>query len=164
MNYSPPGSSVCGISQARILEWVAISFWGCSRRRDRNPVSCIAGRFFIVWATRPTAMKGFDSSPWQHPTIHDTINASVKKLMFNQCWTSCSVHTMFNQKVEQIGLPNFASSAVFTWPLPLCLPTTATSSSLKTFCRENTSTTSIMWKILSKNSLNPEAWIFTPQE
>ena len=27
MNYSPPGSSVHGISQARILEWVAISFF-----------------------------------------------------------------------------------------------------------------------------------------
>jgi len=32
---NPPGSSVCGISQARILEWVAISFSrGSSRPRD----------------------------------------------------------------------------------------------------------------------------------
>ena len=165
MNYSPPGSSVRGISRARMLEWVAISFsWGCSRPRDRSPVSCVAGRFFIVWVTRPTAVKGFDSSPWQHSTIHDTINASIRKLMSNQCWTSCGVHTMFNQKVGQIGLQNFASSAIFTWPLCLFLPTTATSSSLTTFCRENASTTIMMWKMLSKNSLNREAWIFTPQE
>ena len=43
----PPGSSVHGISQARILESVAISFSrGSSQPRDGNCVSCIAGRFF----------------------------------------------------------------------------------------------------------------------
>ena len=41
MDCSPPGSSVHGISQARILEWVAISF-----SRDQTWVSCNAGRFF----------------------------------------------------------------------------------------------------------------------
>ena len=53
MDCSPPGSSVPGILQARLLERVAIPF---SRRssqpRDRTQVSCIAGRFFIAWATR----------------------------------------------------------------------------------------------------------------
>ena len=46
MDYSPPGSSVHGISQARILEWVAISF-----SRGIFPtqcLSCIAGRFFTA--------------------------------------------------------------------------------------------------------------------
>ena len=43
---SPPGSSVHGISQARILEWVSISFSrGSSRPRDQTQVSCTAGRF-----------------------------------------------------------------------------------------------------------------------
>ena len=46
---SPPGSSVLGILQARILEWVAISFSrGSSQPRDRTWVSCIAGRCFIL--------------------------------------------------------------------------------------------------------------------
>ena len=53
MDYSPPGSSVHGILQARILEWVAMT---CSRMsswcRDQTQVSCTAGRFFAVWATR----------------------------------------------------------------------------------------------------------------
>ena len=41
-----------GILQARILEWVASSFSrGSSQPRDRT-VSCIAGRFFIICATR----------------------------------------------------------------------------------------------------------------
>ena len=47
--YSPPGSSVHGILQARILEWVAIPFSrGSSQPRDQTWVSCIAGRFFTV--------------------------------------------------------------------------------------------------------------------
>ena len=49
---SPPGSSVHGISQARILEWVAISFSrGSSQPRDRTWVFCIAGRFFTISGT-----------------------------------------------------------------------------------------------------------------
>ena len=53
MNCSPSGSSAHGILQARILEWVAISFSrGSSRLRDRTLVSCIAGELFTVWATR----------------------------------------------------------------------------------------------------------------
>ena len=48
MDCSPPGSSVHGILQARILEWVAISFSReSSRPSDRTHVSYIAGRFFI---------------------------------------------------------------------------------------------------------------------
>ena len=50
---SPPGSSVHGILQARVLEWAAISFSrGSSLSRDRNQVSCIAGRHFTLLATR----------------------------------------------------------------------------------------------------------------
>ena len=53
MHYSPPGSSVHRILQASILEWVAMPFsWGSSRPRDQTWVSCIAGRFFTIWATR----------------------------------------------------------------------------------------------------------------
>ena len=54
---SLPGSSIHGIFQARVLEWVAISFSrGSSLPRDRTRVSCIAGRLFTIWATRE-AMK-----------------------------------------------------------------------------------------------------------
>ena len=50
MDCSPPGSSVLGIFQARILEWVAISFSrGSSRPRDQTQVSSTAGRFFTDW-------------------------------------------------------------------------------------------------------------------
>ena len=53
MDFSLPGSSVHGILQVRILNWVAIPFSrGLSQPRDWPLVSHIAGRFFTVWATR----------------------------------------------------------------------------------------------------------------
>ena len=53
MDWSPPGSSVHGIFQSRILVWFAISISrGTSRPRYRMQVSYTAGRFFTNWATR----------------------------------------------------------------------------------------------------------------
>ena len=53
MGCSPPGSSVHGILQASILKWEAILFSrGSSQPKDQSQVSCIAGRFFTIWATR----------------------------------------------------------------------------------------------------------------
>ena len=50
---SLPCSSIYGIFQARILEWVATSFSrGSSQPRDWTRVSRIVGRRFTVWATR----------------------------------------------------------------------------------------------------------------
>ena len=49
MDCSPPGSSVHGISQARILEWFVIPFSrGSSPPRDQTCVSCIADGFFTT--------------------------------------------------------------------------------------------------------------------
>ena len=50
---SPARSSVHGIFQARIVEWVAISFsTGSSQSRDWTWVSQAVGRHFAIWATR----------------------------------------------------------------------------------------------------------------
>ena len=50
-----PGSSVHGILQTRILEWVAMpSSRGSSQPRNWTQVSRIAGGFFIIWATKET--------------------------------------------------------------------------------------------------------------
>ena len=55
MDYSPTGSSVHGILQARMLEWIAMPFSrGSSQPRDRTWVSCIAGRLFTIWVTGKT--------------------------------------------------------------------------------------------------------------
>ena len=50
---SLPGSSVHGILQVRILEWIAVPFSrGSSQPSDWTPVSPIVGGFFTIWATR----------------------------------------------------------------------------------------------------------------
>ena len=57
MDCSLPGSSVRGISQARILEWVAISFFrGSSQPRDWTLISCISRWILFCWATREAPM------------------------------------------------------------------------------------------------------------
>ena len=80
MDCSPPGSSVYGISQARILEWVAISF----SRRSSQPgywtcVSCI-GRW-ILYTTEPLGQPRVMYSPtyssFIHFSIHSLIQASI---------------------------------------------------------------------------------------
>ena len=53
MDCSPPGSSVHGILQVRMLKWVAIYFSrGSSQPRDQTQVFWTAGRLFTFWATR----------------------------------------------------------------------------------------------------------------
>ena len=53
MDCSLSGSFIHGIFQARVLEWIAISFSrGFSQPRNRTEVARIAGRRFTVWATR----------------------------------------------------------------------------------------------------------------
>ena len=55
MEYSPAGSYVHGILQARIMEWVAIFFSrGSSQPKDQAQVSRSAGGFFTIWAARET--------------------------------------------------------------------------------------------------------------
>ena len=61
---SPPSSSVHGILQTRILEWVAISF-----SRDQTQVSCIAGRCFNLWATREALISHESNANQNHKDI-----------------------------------------------------------------------------------------------
>ena len=68
MDCSPPGSSVHGILQARILEWVAISFSReSSWPRDQTKVSRIRGRRFNLWATREARLpkETISKAKWQ---------------------------------------------------------------------------------------------------
>ena len=53
IDYSPPGSSVHGLLQKRIWAWVSMPFSrGSSQPKDGTRVSCIAGGFFTLGATR----------------------------------------------------------------------------------------------------------------
>ena len=77
MDHSLLGSSVNGILQERILEWVAISISrGSFQPRNQTQVSCIAGRlrFLTYWATREVL-------PHPHKNVCMCITESL-------CWTA----------------------------------------------------------------------------
>ena len=62
----PVDYTVCGILQARILEWVAFPFSrGSSQPRDWTQVSCIAGGFFTNWAIREAPRTQLTYSRWK---------------------------------------------------------------------------------------------------
>ena len=65
---SPTGSSVHGISQARILEWVTLSFSrGSFWPRDQTHVSCLAGAFFTTKPPRKPPSYKYTSHITAHP-------------------------------------------------------------------------------------------------
>ena len=73
--WGPPGSSVHGILQATILEWVAMPFSrGSSQPRERTQVSHIAGEFFTIWITREAQeyWSGWVSG-WSHSVVSDSL-------------------------------------------------------------------------------------------
>ena len=82
MDCSLPGSSVHGILQARVLEWVAISFSrGSSRPRDQTQVSRIAGRFFTLWATREAQIEAIVSLKGWRQKILQKLKEKLLKAM-----------------------------------------------------------------------------------
>ena len=92
---SPPSSSVHGVLQARILEWVAISFSrGSSWPRNQTWISCIAGRFFIIWATRealslsPTATHTRFQILFHYRLLQGFVYSSLENLIMK--WTQAS--------------------------------------------------------------------------
>ena len=108
MDFSLPGSSVHGIFQARVLEWVAISFSRGSSPQDRTQVSHIAGGRFTAWATRealkvkvkvsqlcPTLQAHRLYSPWDSPGQNTGVG-------------SCSLlQGIFPAQGLHPGLPNY---------------------------------------------------------
>ena len=99
MDCSPPGSSIHWILQARILDWVAISFSrGSSGYRNRTHVSCIGWQILYHWATgKPQA-----SLPWYVRTgviripHHGTVVIIIRVHLYKMLGTvSASVHRVF---------------------------------------------------------------------
>ena len=94
MACSPPGSSVRGNFWARILEWVAIPYSrGSSQPRNRACISCIACRFFTVWATREVLYlpicQSFTPQVWlRHSAISSSTVSPSNPLI---CHLKCSV-------------------------------------------------------------------------
>ena len=98
MDCSLPGSSVHGISQARILEWVAMPFSrGSSQCRDGTQVSCIAGRFFTVWVTR----EGLSFSPYLAFSQY-LAHSLLLRSSINTCWKSGKMKAPAERNVRHV--------------------------------------------------------------
>ena len=86
LDCSPPGSSVHGISQARILEWITISFSrGSSPLRDWTPVSCIAG------GSLPTEPPG---NPYTKSNS-EIPNWTRRKMIYSEKWEISSQNELY---------------------------------------------------------------------
>ena len=94
MDCSLSGSSVHGISQARVLEWIAISFSrGSSWPRNRTWVSHIADRLFTVWATREAWKKyNVKINAFSNLTVLDALGGPI----LNQSHSSVSYTCWFH--------------------------------------------------------------------
>ena len=102
MDYSLSGSSVYRIFQARVLEWITISFSrGSSWPRNQTRVSRIAGRRFTIWATREAPMKARQLSPTA--LIQTKGQEEASKLMGNLSKILIIKFGYITMKIDQNG-------------------------------------------------------------
>ena len=108
MDCSPPGSSVCGTLQARILEWVAIPFsGGSSRPRDGTQVSWIASRWFTIWAL--VCSNSHPLSQWCYLTILSSAAPFSSCLQTFPASGSFPMSQLFTSGGQSIGVSVSAS-------------------------------------------------------
>ena len=104
----PAGSSVQGISQVRILEWVAISISrGSSQHRDGALVACLAGGFFTTEPPRKPSVlhsKGLLTAPNSLSDFHP-----ISGTLYTFC---CKSHTelIFHMKSTNDSCPWFQAA------------------------------------------------------
>ena len=136
----------------------------CTKKR----LWSLFGDLLPVWSTtafwimvKPLHLRGLLSKSMRctdsSNTCSQLVNRKAPVLQDNARRTPYKQH--FKSSTNRVT--EFCPSAIFTWPLA---KTTTSSSILTTFCRENASTTRRRQKMLSKSSLNPEAWIFMLRE
>ena len=124
IDWGSPGSSVHGILQARILEWVAGPFSRrSSRLRDWTWVSCIAGRFFTIWATK-VALKKYQRTWKPTVTFERRIGHSVRLcklshwLLSLMCECACEMFSVRSSAVWDSSTylhSSLVSSRVSLW-------------------------------------------------
>ena len=137
----------------------------CTKKRSWS----LFGDLLPVWSTtafwivvKPLHLRGLLSKSMRCTDSSNTCSQhwSTERPQFFRTTPNCTPYKKhFKSSTNRVT--EFRPSAIFTWPLA---KTTSSSSILTTFCRENASTTSRRQKMLSKSSLNPEAWIFMLRE
>ena len=113
-DYSPSGSSVRAIPQARIPEWVATPFSRVSSLpRDWTQVSCIAGRFFTTWATSKAPECSLGVRIWTRYKRKKKIKAVAHSLMKQNIKNQSSVERYVlkeTKETEGNGAPPWEKS------------------------------------------------------
>ena len=127
MDCSLPGSSNPGIFQARVLEWVAISFSrGSSWPRDWTQVSCIAGRRFTIWTTRESGyIQVCDGGSRQ--SEHQRSASKLRSLAFF-VWEDASLWAWIHSFPAYLSYLSTSANPVSLFTLHLAYPPTPTSS------------------------------------
>ena len=142
MDYSLPGFYIHGIFQARILEWVIITFSSrSSRARDWTWVSCIVGTRFTIWTTRGV------------PTI-DSVESSHVSL-FVTPWTAAGQASLSSTNSQSLPKLMSIESVTTSNHLILCLSFLFLPSiflSIRVFSNE--STLHVRWPKYSSFSFN----------
>ena len=103
MDCSLPGSSIHRIFQARILEWVAISFSrGSSRPSDQTWVSCTAGRFFTKWVISQCKIKSLKKETSLMALVQRLVPTVPSCILFPTLFHGHGARTSFvyNQRSE----------------------------------------------------------------
>ena len=109
MDCSLPGSSVYGTLQARILEWVTISFSrGYSQPRGRTQVSRIGDRRFNLWATREALYRCEGEVAQPCPTLCDPVDCSLPGF---------SIHGILQARILEWVTISFSRG--YSWPRDL---------------------------------------------
>ena len=108
MDCSLPGCSSHGNYPARVLEWVAMPFSReSSQTRDRTQLSCIAGGFFTIWATREALF----INPLSHSNprgIQILVHCRCSNLRFRQMndmarnWSSGDSHSGLSGNIAML--------------------------------------------------------------
>ena len=115
MDCSPTGTSVHGILEARILEWMAIPFsrWS-SWLREWTSVSCIAGGFFTIWATREAQSQREKDQIAHIHCIIERVRELQKNIFFCftdyirplTAWITTNCGKLFRRWEHQTSLPD----------------------------------------------------------
>ena len=103
-----PGFSAYGILQARILEWVSISFSrGSSQPRDGTCISCIGRRILYHWATREAQ---------NYSSVKAIVQKPKQKWVIWSPWVMWGLPFFYHRPESNSRTP----SQVRRWPDPMC--------------------------------------------
>ena len=123
MDSSPPGSSVHGILQARIMEWVAmLSSRGSSQCRNWIQVSCIASGFFTDWTTREAQVATYTISIYRVQFTLQFTDDCRAQLVYPLSYCQETVECMFKAKylrIQDLTIKTFKNNSskftIYIW-------------------------------------------------